>query len=185
MNMRQLLEALNRVTDESQPVAQQDNLLRDLSETAADMDIEWQLREMWQQFQEDDLGTHPKRSSRKGSRHARGHEPLPQYKKVSEMGANSAATTQPNPVAATANPNANPAYKAAMTATSAIKSATGSSASTANLARALDSASQGKPVAAADAKAVEPVMDIINKAATNPQLANQFKTLAQQAKNIK
>ena len=185
MNMRQLLEALNRVTDESQPVAQQDNLLRDLSETAADMDIEWQLREMWQQFQEDDLGTHPKRSSRKGSRHVRGHEPLPQYKKVSEMGANTAATTRPNPVAATANPNADPAYKAAMTATSAIKSATGSSASTANLARALDSASQGKPVAAADAKAVEPVMDIINKAATNPQLANQFKTLAQQAKNIK
>jgi Mrp family chromosome partitioning ATPase len=101
------------------------------------------------------------------------------------MGANTAATTKPNPVAATANPNADPAYKAAMTATSAIKSATGSSASTANLARALDSASQGKPVAAADAKAVEPVMDIINKAATNPQLANQFKTLAQQAKNIK
>jgi hypothetical protein len=185
MNMRQLLEAMDKVTDEDQPVAQQDNLLRDLSEAAADMDIEWQLREMWQQFQEDDLGTHPKRSGRKGSRHARGHEPLPQYKKVSEMGANSAATTKLNPVAATANPAANPAYKAAMTATTAIKSATGSSASTANLARALDSASQGEPVDAAAAKAVKPVMDIINKAATNPQLANQFKTLAQQAKNIK
>jgi hypothetical protein len=182
MNMRQLLEAMDKVTDEDQPVAQQDNLLRDLSEAAADMDIEWQLREMWQQFQEDDLGTHPKRSGRKGSRHARGHEPLPQYKKVSEMGANSAATTKLNPVAATANPAANPAYKAAMTATTAIKSATGSTASAPNLARALDSASQGKAIAAPDAKALEPVMDIINKAATDPKLANQFKTLAQQAK---
>jgi len=185
MNMRQLLEALNRVTDESQPVAQQDNLLRDLSETAADMDIEWQLREMWQQFQEDDLGTHPKRPSRKGSRHARGHEPLPQYKKVSEMGANSAATTKPNPVAATANPNADPAHKAAMTATNTIKSATGSSASPDKLARALDSASQGQAITAADAQVLAPVLGIIDAAARDPKLANQIKPLAQQAKNIR
>jgi len=98
------------------------------------------------------------------------------------MGTNSAATTKLNPVAATANPKADPAYKAAMTATTAIKSATGSSAPTVNLAKALDNASQGKAIAGPDAKALEPVMDIINKAATDPKLANQFKTLAQQAK---
>jgi len=182
MDIRQILEAMDRVTDKPQSVPRQENLLQDLSETAADMDIEWKLREQWQQFQEDDLGTHPKRTARSGSRHARGHEPLPQYKKVSEMGTNSAATTKLNPVAATANPKADPAYKAAMTATTAIKSATGSSAPTVNLAKALGNASQGKAIAAPDAKALEPVMDIINKAATDPKLANQFKTLAQQAK---
>jgi len=54
MDIRQILEAMDRVTDKPQSVPRQENLLQDLSETAADMDIEWKLREQWQQFQEDD-----------------------------------------------------------------------------------------------------------------------------------
>jgi hypothetical protein len=64
-----------------------------------------------------------------------------------------------------------------------MKAATGSSAPAPNLAKALDAASQGKPISSTDAKVMEPIMDIVSKAAQDPKLANQFKTLAQQAKN--
>jgi hypothetical protein len=67
-------------------------------------------------------------------------------------------------------------------ATSALKSATGSSAPAPVLAKALDAATQGKPVGAADMQALEPMMDVIGAAAQDPKLANQFKTLANQAR---
>jgi hypothetical protein len=51
--------------------------------------------------------------------------------------------------------------------------------------KALDAASQGKNIDATNAKILEPTMDIIQKAATDPKLATQFRSLAQQAKNIK
>lgn len=77
------------------------------------------------------------------------------------------------------------AAKKAMLATNQLKQATGSTAPAQNLMKALDAASQGKPADAQTMKALEPTMDLIQKTASNPQLANQFKLLAQQAKNIK
>jgi hypothetical protein len=50
--------------------------------------------------------------------------------------------------------------------------------------KALDAASQGKNIDANNAKVLEPTMDIIQKAATDPKLASQFKQLAQQAKTV-
>ncbi len=70
-------------------------------------------------------------------------------------------------------------------ATQALKSATGATAPTPNIAKALDAATQGKPVGAADMKAIEPMMDVLGAAAQDPKLANQFKTLAAQAKQVK
>jgi hypothetical protein len=60
------------------------NMLEELSQEAEDKSIEWELAEAYAKFMEDDLGVEPKRPSRKGSRHARGHEPQPQYKAVNE-----------------------------------------------------------------------------------------------------
>jgi hypothetical protein len=67
-------------------------------------------------------------------------------------------------------------------ATQALKSATGASAPAPEIAKALDSASQGNAMGAADMKAIEPMVDVLGQAAQDPKLANQFKTLANQAK---
>ena len=65
-------------------------------------------------------------------------------------------------------------------ATSALKSATQSSAPAPMIAKALDAASQGKPVGQQDMKAIEPIMKDIATVAQDPKLAGQFKSLAQQ-----
>ena len=67
------------------------------------------------------------------------------------------------------------------TATTTIKQATGAVVPPATLAKAIDSASQGNAVSATDARALEPVMGIVKKAASDPKIAQQFKNLAQQA----
>lgn len=97
------------------------------------------------------------------------------YEALAEYGATS--TGSPT----SGGDNAEQAKKVAQ-ATSTIKSATGTPVSPANLAKAIDAVSQGKAVNQIDAKNIEPVMDIIKKTAEDPQLANQFKQLAQQAK---
>jgi hypothetical protein len=65
-------------------------------------------------------------------------------------------------------------------ATQAMKSATGSSAPTATLAKALDTASQGKPVAGQEAAALEPLMKDMATVAQDPKLAGSFKSLVSQ-----
>ena len=65
-------------------------------------------------------------------------------------------------------------------ATLAMKSATGSSAPTAILAKALDTASQGKPVAGQEAAALEPLMKDMATVAQDPKLAGSFKSLVSQ-----
>jgi len=65
-------------------------------------------------------------------------------------------------------------------ATQAMKSATGSSAPTAILAKALDTASQGKPVAGQEAAALEPLMKDMATVAQDPKLAGSFKSLVSQ-----
>ena len=90
---------------------------------------------------------------------------------------------QVDEVDAPTNPAADPnAVRKALAATSQLKAVTGTTAPAPTLAKALDNASQGKPVNSTDAKVIEPMMDIVTKAATDPKLANQFKSLAQQAK---
>jgi len=65
-------------------------------------------------------------------------------------------------------------------ATLAMKSAIGSSAPTATLAKALDTASQGKPVAGQEASALEPLMKDMATVAQDPKLAGSFKSLVSQ-----
>jgi hypothetical protein len=65
-------------------------------------------------------------------------------------------------------------------ATLAMKSAIGSSAPTATLAKALDTASQGKPVAGQEAAALEPLMKDMATVAQDPKLTGSFKSLVSQ-----
>jgi len=58
------------------------NMMKELKKVSEDMTVEQKLKEMWAQFNEEDLGVEPKRPSRKGARHPRGHEPHPRYKTV-------------------------------------------------------------------------------------------------------
>jgi DNA primase len=69
-------------------------------------------------------------------------------------------------------------------ATSALKSATQSSAPAPMIAKALDAASQGKPVGQQDMKALEPLMKDVATVAQEPKLAGQFKSLAQQIQQV-
>ena len=103
---------------------------------------------------------------------------------VKEYGATSTGSpTSTGPAPATGiNPLDPEAVKKAMSATTQLKAVSGSPAPAPNLAKALDAASQGKPVDATNAKIMEPVMDIVKKATTDPKLANRFRDLAQQAK---
>jgi hypothetical protein len=163
------------------------NMLGELSQLSQDMAIENKLKEMWANFNEDDIGVEPRRPHRKGTRAdklgRRGHKEQSRYTTVKEVD----VITPIKPIKpgdSPANPAADPnAIKQAIAATAAMKSATGSPAPAPNLAKALDAASQGKPISSTDAKVMEPIMDIVSKAAQDPKLANQFKTLAQQAKN--
>lgn len=98
-------------------------------------------------------------------------------RKVDEAGAN-------NPVQGTANQTVaqqDPKQIAATNqALQTMKAGTQSSAPTTLIAKALDAASQGKPVGQADMKALEPMMKDLTTVAQDPKLASQFKTLAQQ-----
>jgi hypothetical protein len=86
---------------------------------------------------------------------------------------------------ATATPGAKPADPAAIAkaaaATNTLKAATGTTVAPATLDKALDSATQGTATST-DVKALAPIMGVLNKAAADPKLASQFKTIANQAK---
>ena len=97
-------------------------------------------------------------------------------KQVKEYGANN-----PPQGSTTTSQKVDPKQAQAVTqATSALKSATQSSAPAPMIAKALDAASQGKPVGQQDMKAIEPIMKDIATVAQDPKLAGQFKSLAQQ-----
>ena len=104
---------------------------------------------------------------------------LEKAKPVKEYGANN----PPQGLAVTpyGQPATDPKQAQAVTqATQALKSATHSTAPTTTITKALDAASQGKPVGQQDMKNIEPIMKDIATVAQDPKLANQFKTLAQQ-----
>ena len=65
-----------------------------------------------------------------------------------------------------------------------LKAGTHSTAPTPMIAKALDAASQGKPVGQQDMKALEPMMKDLTTVAQDPKLAGQFKTLAQQIQQV-
>ena len=66
-------------------------------------------------------------------------------------------------------------------ATTTIKQATGSNATPADIAKSIDKIDQGTATSADQAKLGD-VMDVVAKAAKDPELANQFKQLAQKAR---
>jgi len=67
------------------------------------------------------------------------------------------------------------------TATTTIKQATGSTTTPADIAKSLDKVDQGTATPA-DQQKLGDVMDVVSKAAKDPELANQFKQLAQKAR---
>jgi hypothetical protein len=192
MDMKRLLEAVTKFSGEKvgQKPGDQwrgsdkappgkklvgDSILKDLSKGKTPKSKEQELAEEYQAFLEAEFkDTVDKRPARKNARPARGHKPQERYKKIKEYGADNTPQI--------ANPEA---AKKAIIATNQLKQATGSPAPATNLMKALDAASQGKNIDATNAKILEPTMDIIQKAATDPKLASQFKSLAQQAKTVK
>jgi len=86
------------------------------------------------------------------------------------------------PVATNTAAKPDPAAVAkAAAATNTLKAATGTVVAPATLDKALDSATQGTATST-DVKALAPIMGVVNKAASDPKLAAQFKNLANQAK---
>ena len=69
-------------------------------------------------------------------------------------------------------------------ATNTLKAATGSTAPATNITKAIDSASQGKPVGQQDMKALEPLMKDVATIAQTPQLAGQLKTVLGQVQQV-
>lgn len=106
---------------------------------------------------------------------------VPLYK-MDEAGANN--PPQQNTAPATPTPQAQTQQaKNVAQGTQALKNATGSTAPTDTLAKAIDSASQGTAINANDAKTIEPMMDVMKQVAQDPNLANQFKSFADKARN--
>jgi hypothetical protein len=102
-----------------------------------------------------------------------------QVKEFAAPGANPAAPAATNTAV---KPVVDPAAVAkAAAATSTLKTATGTTVAPATLDKALDSATQGTATST-DVKALAPIMGVVNKAASDPKLAAQFKNLANQAK---
>jgi hypothetical protein len=67
-------------------------------------------------------------------------------------------------------------------ATNALKAATGTSAPSANIVKALNTAMQGKSIGGSDIKTLEPMLDILGQAAQDPKVAQRFSGVAQAAK---
>ena len=106
---------------------------------------------------------------------------VPLYK-MDEAGANN--PPQQNTASATPTPQAQTQQaKNVAQGTQALKNATGSTAPTDTLAKAIDSASQGTAINAKDAQTIEPMMDVMKQVAQDPNLANQFKSFADKARN--
>lgn len=80
--------------------------------------------------------------------------------------------------------NAKSSNPAATAATTALKTATGSTAPAPQLAKAIDAASKGQAMSTTDAKTLEPLMKNVASLAQDPNLANQFKPIAQKAKQF-
>lgn len=106
---------------------------------------------------------------------------IPLYK-VDEAGANNPPQQNTAMQTTTATPQQQQQAKNVAQGTQTLKTAIGSTASTDVLAKAIDTASQGTQIDAKSAQALEPMMNIVKQAAQDPNLANQFKTLAGQAK---
>ena len=105
---------------------------------------------------------------------------LEKKKPVKEYGAN-----QPTGTAAPGNAINDPKQlQAVAQATNTLKAATQSTAPTTNIAKALDSASQGKPTGQQDMKVLEPLMKDIETIASNPNLANLAKPVFSQAQQL-
>lgn len=105
-----------------------------------------------------------------------------EYEELAEYGATSTGSPTSNAYGQE-TPKTDPeAEKKMAQASTMIKQATGSSQTPQAIAKAVDAASQGKPVDGTDARTLEPVMYIVKKAAEDPKIAQQFKNLAQQAK---
>jgi len=105
---------------------------------------------------------------------------VPLYK-MDEAGANNPAQGTANQTIAQQDPK-----KVAQTnqALQTMKAGTQSTAPTPMIAKALDAASQGKPVGQTDMKNLEPLMKDMATVAQDPKLAGQFKTLAQQIQQV-
>ena len=116
----------------------------------------------------------------------------PPKKQVKEYGADQpsgtaapgAATQQNggNSIPTASDPKAQQQAKNIAQATNALKAATGTSAPSANIIKALNTAMQGKSIGGGDIKTLEPMMDILGQAAQDPKVAQQFKGVAQAAK---
>lgn len=109
-----------------------------------------------------------------------------EYEELAEYGATSTGSPTSTNQAGMANSNSNgqdeeEVAKKAQQAAQTIKQATGSSASTQQITKALDTATQGK-ADAQSAKTLDPVVDVVKKAAEDPKLAQQFKNLAAQTR---
>lgn len=76
------------------------------------------------------------------------------------------------------------AAKKALAATTQLKAATGTKAPPNVMMKALDVATQGKAIDPKSSQVLEPMLDVVAAAATDPKLANQFKTLANQARTL-
>ena len=81
-------------------------------------------------------------------------------------------------------PNAEQLKKVAA-ATATIKSATGSPTTPDKLSQTLSKAGSGQSLSTQDMQILKPMMGVVGKTAQDPNLANQFKSLANLAKNIK
>ena len=97
------------------------------------------------------------------------------------QGTNTTANTAININTTTTDPEAKLQAQQALQATQAVKNASGITAPAPNVVKALNTAMTGKVIPGTDSKNLEPMMDIIGQAAQDPKVAQQFKSLAQQA----
>ena len=86
---------------------------------------------------------------------------------------NTASTNQPNQQQQVQTMNALNTMKSAVPGTSATPQ---------DIGKALDDASQGKPVNQQDMAKIKPMMDVMKTAGQDPKVAQQFKNLATQAR---
>jgi hypothetical protein len=114
---------------------------------------------------------------------------LEKAKPVKEYGADQptgtaapGSATQQNTIPTASDPKAQQQAQNITQATNALKAATGTTAPAPNIIKALNTAMQGKSIGGTDAKTLEPMMDVIGQAAQDPKVAQQFKSLAQSAK---
>lgn len=144
---------------------------------------EQELTELWQQFKEDDLGTHPRRPARAGSREEkygrRGHKEVPRYKTIKEYTPTPPGAPAKPPVPG--QPGVDPAAAAALKQSLGKLKTSVPGLDITKATTTMAKADTGTKLSPGDTQIISTMAPQLANVIKNPQMVGQLKTMMDKA----